>query len=73
MTLILFLNLMYLNMYFKVGVTVQVVGLFGKTKQNVSLHIRNIFKEGELLEDAVVKDSLTTAFDGKRKNITFLM
>jgi prophage maintenance system killer protein len=43
----------------------QMVELFGKTKQNISLHTRNIFKEGELAEKAVVKDSLTTAADGK--------
>jgi len=39
--------------------------LFDTTKQNVSLHIKNILEEGELLEDSVVKDSLTTATDGK--------
>jgi hypothetical protein len=39
--------------------------LFATTKQNVSLHIRNIFKEGELTADSVVKESLTTAADGK--------
>ncbi len=44
----------------------QMVALFGKTKQNISLHIHNIFKEGELQEQAVVKDSLTTAADGKQ-------
>lgn len=44
----------------------QMVELFGKTRQNISLHIRNIFKEGELEEDSVVKESLTTAADGKR-------
>mgnify|MGYP005868708795 CR=1 FL=1 len=33
----------------------QMVGLFNSTKQNISLHINNIFKEGELLEEAVVK------------------
>jgi hypothetical protein len=43
----------------------QMMALFGKTKQSISLHIRNIFKEGELVEEAVVKDSLTTAADGK--------
>jgi prophage maintenance system killer protein len=43
----------------------QMVELFEKTKQNVSLHIRNIFKEGELVEGSVVKESLTTARDGK--------
>ena len=44
----------------------QLVEFFQKTKQNVSLHIRNIFQEGELREDAVVKEYLTTAPDGKR-------
>ena len=39
--------------------------LFQTTKQNVSLHIQNTFSEGELLEDSVVKESLTTAADGK--------
>ena len=44
----------------------QMVALFGKTKQNISLHIRNIFNEGELRELSVVKESLTTAADGKQ-------
>ncbi len=43
----------------------QMVELFQTTKQNVSLHIQNIFKEGELDENSVVKDYLTTASDGK--------
>ncbi len=34
--------------------------LFDTTKQNISLHIQNIFKEGELEENSVVKNSLTT-------------
>lgn len=49
----------------------QMVELFGKTKQNISLHTRNIFKEGELTEDAVVKESLTTAADGKKYKVTY--
>ena len=40
--------------------------LFQTTKQNVSLHLRNIFAEHELAADSVVKESLTTAADGKR-------
>ncbi len=44
----------------------QMVKLFQKSKQNVSLHIRNIFAEGELDESSVVKEYLTTAKDGKR-------
>lgn len=39
--------------------------LFQTSKQNVSLHLRNIFAEGKLREDSVVKESLTTATDGK--------
>ena len=39
--------------------------LFDTSKQNVSLHINNCFKEGELDKDSVVKDFLTTASDGK--------
>lgn len=39
--------------------------LFQTTKQNVSLHLKTIFRDGELAEDAVVKDYLTTASDGK--------
>lgn len=43
--------------------------LFETTKQNISLHIRNIFEEGELAEGAVVKEYLTTAADGKRYRV----
>jgi len=43
----------------------QMAELFQTTKQNVSLHINNAFKEGELDEISVVKYSLTTAADGK--------
>lgn len=39
--------------------------LFQTTKQNISLHLRNIFSEDELTEVQVVKDYLTTATDGK--------
>jgi len=40
--------------------------LFDATKQNISLHLKNIFENGELAEGSVVKESLTTASDGKR-------
>jgi hypothetical protein len=43
--------------------------LFETTKQNISLHIRNIFEEGELEEGSVVKEYLTTAADGKRYRV----
>ncbi|MFH0947924.1 MAG: RhuM family protein [Elusimicrobiota bacterium] len=39
--------------------------LFQTTKQNISQHIKNIFAEGELQPNSVIKDFLTTAVDGK--------
>jgi len=39
--------------------------LYQSTKQNVSLHIRNIFDDRELDEESVVKEYLTTASDNK--------
>lgn len=44
----------------------EIAELFATTKQNVSLHASNILKEGELSRASVVKESLTTAADGKR-------
>lgn len=44
----------------------QMAELFNQTKQNISLHINNAFKEEELTKEAVVKASLTTASDGKK-------
>ena len=43
----------------------EIAELFQTTKQNVSLHAKNIFEDGELRQDSVVKESLTTAADGK--------
>ena len=39
--------------------------LFNASKQNISLHLKNLFQDGELHEESVVKESLTTAADGK--------
>lgn len=41
--------------------------LFQTTKQNVSLHIKNIFEEGELTDVSTVKESLTVRTEGNRK------
>ena len=49
----------------------QMAELFQTTKQNISLHTNNIFKEGELDKLSVVKDSLTTASDGKNYRIKY--
>ena len=48
----------------------QLAELFATTKQNISLHIKNILKEGELDELSVVKEYLTTASDGKKYKAT---
>jgi hypothetical protein len=45
----------------------QMAILFGQTKQNISLHINNCFKEGELEKIATVKDSLTVATKDKER------
>ena len=44
----------------------QMADLFLTTRNNITLHIGNIFKEGELVETSVRKDSLLTATDGKK-------
>ena len=41
--------------------------LFDSTKQNISLHINNIFKENELDVNATVKEYLTVQIEGNRK------
>ena len=40
--------------------------LFQTSKQRISRHLQNFFNEEELNPDSVVKESLTTASDGKR-------
>jgi len=44
----------------------QMADLFLSTKQNIGQHIRNVFTEGELAPESVVKDFFTTAADGKQ-------
>jgi len=39
--------------------------LFDSSKQTISYHLSNVFSEHELEKDAVVKEFLTTATDGK--------
>jgi len=43
----------------------QLAELYQTTVANINIHIRNIFTEGELAPDAVIKDFLITASDGK--------
>ena len=48
----------------------QMAELFGRTKQNISLHINNVFREGELISNLVVKEYLTTTQHGAIKGKT---
>ncbi len=41
--------------------------LFNATKQNISLHLKNIFEDGELSAEATVKESLTVQKEGSRE------
>lgn len=45
--------------------------LFQTTKQNVGQHLKNVFAEGELAQESVVKDFFTTAADGKKYSTKF--
>ena len=52
----------------------QMAELYGTTKQNISLHIKNIFDENELSENSTVKEFLTVQKEGKRdveRNVKF--
>ncbi len=49
----------------------QLAELFATSVPNISMHISNILKDGELEQNTVIKDYLTTASDGKDYNVTF--
>ena len=49
----------------------QLCELFDKNKRTISEHIRNMFKEGELQEEAVVRKYRTTPRDGKSYNVAY--
>jgi hypothetical protein len=49
----------------------QMAELFDTTRNNITLHIGNVFKEKELEQNSVSKDSLLTALDGKKYKTKF--
>jgi hypothetical protein len=49
----------------------QLSELFATSVPNISMHISNILKEGELEQNSVIKNYLTTASDGKEYDVTF--
>lgn len=49
----------------------RIAELFGTSKQSISYHFGNIFNDGELEQNSVVKEILTTAADGKNYRVKF--
>ncbi|OWV90216.1 hypothetical protein ATY78_17195 [Rhizobium sp. R635] len=49
----------------------QMAKMFDVTKQNISLHLQNLFTSGELDESVVAKESLTTGLDGASDHIIY--
>jgi len=49
----------------------QMAELFGKNIRTVNEHVNNIFKEGELEKDSVIRNFRITASDGKSYNTNF--
>ena len=49
----------------------QICDLFQKSKATISEHIKNIFEEGELMENSVVRNFRTTATDGKLYDVNY--
>ncbi len=45
----------------------EIAELFDATKQNISLHLKNIFEDGELDAAATIKESLTVQTEGTRQ------
>ncbi|MFY0731952.1 virulence RhuM family protein [Pseudomonas sp. NFX15] len=45
----------------------ELADLYQTTKQNISLHVQNILSEGELSEEATVKENLTVQTEGSRQ------
>ncbi|RAP51804.1 MAG: cell filamentation protein Fic, partial [Methanosphaera sp. rholeuAM130] len=48
-----------------------IAGLFNVSKQDISYHLKDIFDTGELVENSVVKEILTTAQDNKKYKTKF--
>lgn len=49
----------------------QMTQLFGRDKSTISRHIKNVFQEGELPQQAVVANFATTASDGKTYQVSY--
>lgn len=51
----------------------RIASLFGVDVRTVNEHLKNIFKDGELKEDSVIRNFRTTATDGKKYDTKFYM
>jgi hypothetical protein len=49
----------------------QLCELFDKDKRTISEHIQNVFREGELVEESVIRKFRTTAADGKNYQVNY--
>ncbi len=49
----------------------QMAELFGRDVKTVGKHVNNVFREGELVKDAVVAKFATTATDGKTYQVEY--
>ena len=49
----------------------QMAELFGKNIRTINEHVNNLFKEGELEKEAVIRNFRITASDGKSYNTNF--
>ncbi len=50
----------------------RIAELFATSIPNISMHISKIFEEGEVVQNSVVKDYLTTAADKKKKELFYV-
>ncbi|MGO2140720.1 MAG: RhuM family protein [Leucobacter sp.] len=53
----------------------QIADLFGTTRENITMHLRGVYREGELAESATCKESLQVRIEGnrqvRRKTLTY--
>lgn len=64
------INVSYINETFWLSQK-SIAQLFGCSTDNVSLHLKNIFKSGELIQDSVTEEFSATANDGKNYKTKF--
>ena len=51
----------------------QIAEIYDTSRQNVNLHIANIYKEGELVENPTCKEFLQVRMEGRRQALCFAL